>query len=90
MFVYSFRRSEGGACFLLKEFEAELFQCVDVVLSMRVEGGDEFVQRPFVVMDAPVLVRCPCGYGATSLASQNSVKTKQEDIEWSHDFGHGQ
>ena len=33
-----FRRSKGGACFLLKEFEAEHFQCVDVVLSMRVEG----------------------------------------------------
>ena len=25
VFVYSFRRSEGGACFLLKEFEAENF-----------------------------------------------------------------
>ena len=38
MFVYSFRRLEGGACFLFKEFEAENFQRVDVVLSVRVEG----------------------------------------------------
>ena len=38
VFVYSFRRSEGGACFFLKEFDAENIQFVDVVLSMRVEG----------------------------------------------------
>ena len=57
MFVYGFRRSEGGACFLLKEFEAENFQCVDVVLSMRVEGVVELFQRPLVIIDAPVLVR---------------------------------
>ena len=35
----SFRRSEGGACFYLKEFEAEDFQCVDLTLCMREEGG---------------------------------------------------
>ena len=32
---------------------------------------------PFVVIEAPVLVRFPCCCGATSLASQNLVNTKK-------------
>ena len=32
--VYSFRRSEGGACFLVKEFEAENSQRVEGVVEL--------------------------------------------------------
>ena len=35
--------------------------------------------RPFVVTDAPVLVRFPCSYGAMAPASLNIVKTKTTD-----------
>ena len=79
VFVYSFRRSEGGACFFLKEFDAENIQFVDVVLSMRVEGVVEQFSLPFVAIDARVLVRYPYGYGAVSPASLNQVKTNIED-----------
>ena len=77
MLVYSFRRSEGGACFLLKECEAENSRCVDVVPGMCVEGVVKWFYRPFVVTDAPVLVRFSCGYGTVSPTSSNQVKTKK-------------
>ena len=57
------------------DLEAEHFQCIDVVLSMRVDGVAKWFYFPFVVTDARVLVRFPCGYGAVSPASLNSVKT---------------
>ena len=41
-FVY-FRRSKEGACLQLKEFEAENFECVDVIISMCVEGVVELL-----------------------------------------------
>ena len=56
LFCVCFRRSKEGACLFVKEFEAENSQCVDVVLSMCVEGVVELLQRPFVVVDAPLLV----------------------------------
>ena len=72
----NFRRSKGGACLPRKSFEAENIQCVDVVLSMRVEGVVELLQRPFAVMDALQLVRFPCRYGSTCLRlSLNQEKT---------------
>ena len=40
------------------------------------EGFVELVQRSFVDIDAPVLVRFLCCYGATSPASASLVKTK--------------
>ena len=43
---------------------------------MRVEVVVKLFSRPFVVIDSPVLVRFPCGYGAVSLASLNLVKKK--------------
>ena len=51
------------------------------VLSMRVEGVVELFQRPFVVVDAPVLVRFPCGYGANtfSLSTDAAPQPKSSD-----------
>ena len=43
LFCVCFRSSKGVACLLLKEFEAEIFQCVDVILSMCVEGVVELL-----------------------------------------------
>ena len=60
--------------FVLKEFEAENFQCVDVSLGMRVEGVIELLQHPFVVIDAPALVSFPCCYGATCLRLETESK----------------
>ena len=42
------------------------------------EGVVGLLYRPFVDIDAPVLVRFPCCYGATSPTSQNWVKTKKK------------
>ena len=72
--------SKGGACLFLKSFfEAEDFQCVDVIiLSVCVEGVVELLERPFVVTDAPVLVRCPCRYGARACGSK--LDRKQSEI----------
>ena len=44
------------------------------------EGVAELLERPFVVIDAPVLAKLPCCYGATLPAFQNLVKTKQKDL----------
>ena len=76
VFVCSFRRSKGGACFLCRNLRLRIFQPVDFILGMRVEGVVHLFQSPFVVRDAPVLVRLPRGYGAMSPASGNLVKTK--------------
>ena len=55
----------------------ENFQCVELILYLCVEGVVELLKCPFAVTDAPVLVRFPCCHRATSLASQNLVRTKQ-------------
>ena len=74
--VKSCRKAEGGACFLSEgiwgwEFSTSwccsYHSCGSVVKSY---------WRSFVVIDAQELVKFPCCYGATSLASQNLVKTK--------------
>ena len=49
-----------------------------LTLCLRVEGAVGLMLRLFVVTDAPVLVRFPCFYWATSPASQNIVKTKTQ------------
>ena len=59
-------RKEARASFS-RNLRLIIFQCVDVVLSICVEGVVGLLF--YVVMDAPVLVRrCPCYYGATSPA----------------------
>ena len=60
---------------VLREFSMRSFDSCT-----RVGVVFELLQRPFVVIDAPVLVKFPCGYGATSPASQKPGRKKKEDM----------
>ena len=50
--VHRFGKAEGGSCFFCRNLRLRIFQRVELVLCMRVEGVVKFFERPFAVTDA--------------------------------------